>query len=145
MFCFSEKGQVKWEFVPGRKVSAPKEDFSDIYFVTTFQAIPKTGQHASLVIANSVHSRTFPNQVVALDGRTGANLGEYWHSGHLLHLAIADLDGDGVEEILLAGVNNGYKSQPWLCLTPGTSMALLRNRWETRCSCRALVEARRRP
>jgi hypothetical protein len=33
---------------------------------------------------------------------------EYWHSGHLYHLTLADLDGDGRQEIILTGISNGY-------------------------------------
>jgi hypothetical protein len=33
---------------------------------------------------------------------------EYWHSGHLEHMALASLDGDRSEEIIASGVSNGY-------------------------------------
>lgn len=59
------------------------------------------------IVVASIHKSNYPSQVVVLDGK-GARLGEYWHSGHLGHLDALDLDGDGEEEILAGGVNNGY-------------------------------------
>src|SRR5258708_38109213 len=47
----------------------------------------------------STHAFTLLNS----DGKVA---GEYWHNGHLSFRALADLDGDGKEELLLAGVNN---------------------------------------
>jgi hypothetical protein len=48
----------------------------------------------------------------------GAVLGEYWHSGHLGLMELADLDGDGKPEILMAGISNGYKAATLLVLDP---------------------------
>lgn len=45
---------------------------------------------------------------MVLDSQGGI-LSEYWHSGHLPHLRLADLDGDGTEEILAAGVSEAYR------------------------------------
>jgi len=48
----------------------------------------------------------------------GKVVGEYWHPGHLLHLAHVDLDGDGREELLLAGVNNGHHAATLVVFDP---------------------------
>jgi hypothetical protein len=48
----------------------------------------------------------------------GAVLGEYWHSGHLNSRDLADLDGDGTEEILLGGISNGYGAATLVVLDP---------------------------
>jgi hypothetical protein len=48
----------------------------------------------------------------------GNLISEYWHSGHLLSIVCADIDGDGIEEILLAGVNNGYGLATLVILDP---------------------------
>ena len=44
--------------------------------------------------------------MAVLDGRTGMLVSEYWHRGHLLHMASADLDGDSEPDILFGGVND---------------------------------------
>jgi hypothetical protein len=48
----------------------------------------------------------------------GKVVGEYWHPGHLIHLAQADLDGDGRKELLLGGVNNGNHQGTLVVLDP---------------------------
>jgi hypothetical protein len=50
----------------------------------------------------------FPSILLRLDAATGRESGCYVHAGHLLDMAIVDLDGDSVAEILLAGINNSY-------------------------------------
>jgi hypothetical protein len=57
-------------------------------------------------VVSSNHHWSFPNQVAVLDGKTGKLLSEYWHRGHLLHMTITDIDGDGEPEVLLGGVND---------------------------------------
>lgn len=46
-------------------------------------------------------------------------MGEYWHSGHLPHLSVADIDGDSHPEILLAGASSGYRQATLIALDPG--------------------------
>jgi hypothetical protein len=51
----------------------------------------------------------FPSLVMQCDASTGTPLGHYLHTGHIRDLEFADLDHDGRLEILLTGVNNGFK------------------------------------
>ncbi|HEY1580230.1 MAG TPA: hypothetical protein VGF82_24450 [Terracidiphilus sp.] len=41
----------------------------------------------------------------------GTTLAEYWHSGGLHDLIVADLEGNGKQEIIATGVAHGYDSQ----------------------------------
>ena len=59
----------------------------------------------------------YPDQVVVLS-HTGTVLGEYWHSGQLSYGDLADLDGDGNQEILLGGMSNGYHAATLVVLDP---------------------------
>ncbi|MBM3749139.1 MAG: hypothetical protein FJW34_25525 [Acidobacteria bacterium] len=70
------------------------------------------------LVVSSLHLAHHPSQVVVLSHR-GAILGEYWHSGHLNQMDLADLNGDGTEEILLAGISNGYHCATLVVLDPG--------------------------
>jgi hypothetical protein len=44
--------------------------------------------------------------------------GEYWHSGHLDYVETLDLDGDRVEELVLAGTNRGVNQAVLVILDP---------------------------
>jgi hypothetical protein len=107
LICFSADGKVRWEFIPEKIV----EDnlgrrFAPPYWVNSFEAVRSPGTKAMQVIVSSNHNWSFPNQVAVLDGTSGQLLSEYWHRGHLLHLALADLEGNGRLSALLGGVND---------------------------------------
>ena len=51
----------------------------------------------------------FPSLVLKLNAIDGVELGHYVHIGALLQMKFADLDGDGISEIVLCGVNNAYR------------------------------------
>jgi hypothetical protein len=108
LICFANDGVVKWQFTPGKAVrdSTPR-DYSPPYFISNVTIIPMK-ESAPQILVSSNHYLHNPNQIAMLDA-TGKLVSEYWHSGHLLSVAHADLDGDGYDEILLAGVNNGYR------------------------------------
>ena len=107
LFCFSADGTVKWKFTPGHKVTDAGGESYETFLINSVRVLAKTARHDSLVIVSSNDVRNYPNQVVALTA-SGRIMGEYWHSGHLLHAAVVDLDGEGHEELLLAGVNNSH-------------------------------------
>ena len=72
---------------------------------------------ASRIVVSSLHDPWWPNQLAILDSR-GKLLSEYWHSGHLEHLTLADLDGDGRQEIIATGISNGYHQATLIVLDP---------------------------
>jgi hypothetical protein len=108
LICFAQDGTIKWQFTPGKAVrdSTPREYFPP-YFISNVAIIPMK-ESTPRILVSSNHYLHNPNQIAMLDA-TGKVISEYWHSGHLLSVAHADLDGDGHEEVLLAGVNNGYR------------------------------------
>ena len=113
LYCLSEDGRLKWQFHPGQRVSTATGGFSDAYRIAAFPAsLP--GRH---VVVTSSHSWSWPNQIVLLSPE-GKAVGEYWHSGHLLALGLADVDGDGVDEILAGGVNNSRGRATLVVLDP---------------------------
>lgn len=115
LICFSDRGEEKWRFVPGRAVSTPTTTFSPIYLVAQIQVASRCKSRDRIVLVTSHHLSFYPNQFVVLSPK-GAVLGEYWHSGDLYEMATADLDGDGCQEVLLAGVSNGYKAGTMVAL-----------------------------
>ena len=117
LFCFSEEGREKWRFVPGRRVSTAAAEFPPPYQVARFMPLAPGPDRTRKLVVTSIHLAHHPCQVVVLSHQ-GATLGEYWHSGHLYQIDLADLDGDGTEEILLGGISNGYGAATLVVLDP---------------------------
>ncbi len=118
LICYSQQGQEKWRFQPGRAVASPVETFAPIFVVREFAVFaPSRGRRAIAVASN--HYVHYPSQVALLSAQ-GKLLREYWHSGHLYSIKIADFEGDGVQEIYLGGISNARRAATLVALDPRT-------------------------
>jgi hypothetical protein len=117
LYCFSPEGKVRWQFIPGRAVTDGAGQFEPPYFINNFQVIPDRRSEGPWIAVSSNHYLSHPDQVAILD-RDGKMVGEYWHSGHLTAMTHADLDGDGIDELLLGGVDNGLFQAVLLVFDP---------------------------
>jgi len=116
LICFAEDGTIKWQFVPGKTIRDTRQEYRPPYFISNVQPVP-VPQLSLRILVSSNHYLHNPNQIAMLD-TSGRLVSEYWHSGHLLSVVHTDLNGDGVEEILLAGVNNGYRQATMVIFDP---------------------------
>jgi len=116
LICYSDRGQEKWRWTPGREL--PELAGSPPTFLTVGLGVLKAAdkKHSRIVVSSS-HDPLYPHQIAMLDSN-GKLLSEYWHSGHLDHLMLADLDGDGREEIVATGISNGYRQATLVVLDP---------------------------
>jgi hypothetical protein len=116
LICYSDRGQEKWRWTPGRAL--PELEGSPPTFLTVGLAVLKAAdkKHSRIVVSSS-HDPLYPHQIAVLDSN-GKLLSEYWHSGHLDHLILADLDGNGREEIVATGISNGYRQATLIVLDP---------------------------
>jgi hypothetical protein len=105
--CFDNNGSLRWEFTPGKKVvDIQNRDFHPPFWAAAFTVVRPEPGRSPVVVLSSNHNWSFPDQVAVLDGDTGKLLSEYWHRGHLLRIAAANLDGSGRPSVLLGGVND---------------------------------------
>jgi hypothetical protein len=112
LICYSDRGKEKWRWTPGREL--PELAGSLPTFKTVAIELPKAREkRPARVVVASIHDPWWPSQIAILDS-DGKTISEYWHSGGLSYLALADLDGDGREEIIATGVANGYDHQATL-------------------------------
>jgi len=103
LICYSDRGQEKWRWAPGRDL--PELAGSPATYKTHAMAVLKaTANRPPRIVVASQHDPWWPSQIAVLDSN-GKVVSEYWHSGALTSMVLADLGGDGREEILLAGVS----------------------------------------
>jgi hypothetical protein len=112
LICYSDRGKEKWRWTPGRELSELAG--SPATFRTRAVEILKATDNKPLrIVVASIHEIWWPSQIALLDSN-GKTISEYWHSGGLDSMVLADLDGDGREEIIATGVANGYDHQATL-------------------------------
>ena len=112
LICYSDRGKEKWRWTPGRGL--PELAGSPATYKTFALGVLKaTEKRPPRIVVSSQHDPWWPNQIAILDSN-GKTISEYWHSGGLTHMVLADLDGDGKEEIIATGIANGYDHQATL-------------------------------
>ncbi|MDE3167563.1 MAG: hypothetical protein KGN36_17305, partial [Acidobacteriota bacterium] len=96
LVCFRPDGSRRWEYKIKETVTDNRgRQFSPPYVAIQVAPFRPRGAAAERIALLSIHNYSFPSQLAILDGRTGKVAAEYWHRGHLMRLAVADLDGDG--------------------------------------------------
>ena len=135
LICYSDRGKEKWRWTPGKAL--PELDGDPATFWTVgFGVLKRVPGKGSRIVVSSSHTMWHPHQIAILDSN-GKLISEYWHSGHLDHLTLADLDGDGRDEIIATGISNGYnqatlvvlRSGPRVWRLPGVGTARARDPW----------------
>jgi len=103
LICYSDRGKERWRWTPGREL--PELAGDPATFKTYALGVLKaTDKRPRRIVVSSAHDTWWPSQVALLDSN-GKLVSEYWHSGHLEQIVLADLDGDGKEEIVATGVS----------------------------------------
>src|SRR5713101_6830811 len=103
MICYSDRGKEKWRWTPGRDL--PELAGSPATYTThALRVLKATGKRPPRIVVSSQHYPWWPSQIAILDSN-GKTISEYWHSGGLGSMVLADLDGDGREEIIATGVS----------------------------------------
>ncbi|HYL62336.1 MAG TPA: hypothetical protein VE077_06910 [Candidatus Methylomirabilis sp.] len=114
LICYSDRGKEKWRWTPGREL--PELAGSVASFRTTaLGVLTATNKKPARIAVASVRDPwwSWPSQIAILDSN-GKTLSEYWHSGSLRYLTLADLYGNGKEEIIATGSAYGYDRQATL-------------------------------
>ncbi len=116
LICYSDRGKEKWQWTPGRELL--EFGGSPATFLTVALGVLKaTDKRPRRIVVSSQHHPWWENQVAILDVN-GKMISEYWHSGVLSYMVLADLSGDEKEEIVATGVNNGYLQATLVVLDP---------------------------
>lgn len=111
VLCIGEDGTILWKYQPAGAVTDLKGARHSDDWEPSFAGVLSTPRRdGGVVIVASHHGLSWPCRVVALTAE-GKQVAEYWHPGWLFAGLIQDVDGDGVEEVILGGVNDGYAQE----------------------------------
>jgi hypothetical protein len=116
LICYSDRGKEKWRWTPGRELPE-LGGLPATFRIVGFGVLKSRSGEPSRIVVSSIHLPLYPHQIAILDSN-GKMTSEYWHSGHLFYLTLADLDGDGREEIIASGISNGYHQATLIVLDP---------------------------
>jgi hypothetical protein len=110
---------LRWSISLRRVLDFPRKPDakSDNFHPNQIAAGDFDGDGKGELFVNCTHD-FFPALVMKLEAKTGKELGHYVHVGHLPSMKLADLDHDGITEVLLCGVNNAFRQACLVVLDP---------------------------
>lgn len=111
LYCFDSKGDLRWHRGVGSSVAFGTKEFTANarWKIIDFFTLRDHRSHETHLYVLAHNNPYFPTKLLELEATSERELQTYWHPGHLSHSIQFDIDGDGDEEIVLAGVNNSYR------------------------------------
>lgn len=107
LHLLDDSGKERWRFQPGQKLIFGEKQIDDMWAIHWFLLNDLDGDGRMEIVLVSYSVLEFPAKISVLRP-DGEKVGEYVHSGHIKGVALADLNGDGLKEIIAGGINNGY-------------------------------------
>ncbi len=121
LFCKSVNSDTcLWSFNVNRKVVFPQdpEVSSTTFSITNIMGGDFDNDRRPEIYLNCRHSMLYPDLVIKLDAQTKKELSCYVNTGHFIDMTVYDINGDGVRELLLCGMNNAYDQAVLTVLDP---------------------------
>ena len=115
---FNDRGKPLWEFSTGRELQYDGVVYARDYRIQGFDLHDFDGDGRPEIFLIAYHKPDFPCQLAVLS-LAGELVGEYWNAGFFSDVAFSDLDRDGREEVLAAGINNEYGKGCLVVFDPG--------------------------
>lgn len=105
---FDEDGHLRWSTPFGTAMVSDGQRYpAGMFIVNLLGRLSRPRPDGGLIIAGGHHQGSWLYEVEIYTG-DGRKVGTYVHPGWFFAMAVADANQDGVEEILLGGVNNSY-------------------------------------
>jgi hypothetical protein len=104
------KDSICWSMDITRKLKFPQHPYvsSEIFSIINISAGEYDNDGRPELYINAAHYNYFPNLLIKVDAIRGEKLAEYINIGQCQEMELADIDSDGVSEVILGGVNNSY-------------------------------------
>jgi len=120
LYCFDGRGELKWKIGSGSWVSFGAVDQNrlirgGIVDFTSFRRSPGEPPQTFVLWSQETFS---PTKLAEIRLTDGAILHSFFNKGGGVVLRHADIDGDGVEELLVGGVNDGFNKAFLAVLDP---------------------------
>jgi hypothetical protein len=109
LFCLSWRGKGLWHYRPGSERQFGAHVYSSEYRIYGFEPYDINNDGSLEVFIITAHNPHSPSQLVVLDCQ-GKVWGEFVNWGRLEDIAYLDIDADGKKEILVAGLNDEYRT-----------------------------------
>jgi hypothetical protein len=109
LFCFEDSGKLRWKIGAGKFATFGKKGvglFTEAGFVS--HVVVKSSERPPRLFTLVSDIAFSPAKLIEIDTQTGRELHAYHHRGGLSVLLQMDIDNDGKQELVVAGVNDGY-------------------------------------
>jgi hypothetical protein len=109
LFCFEGSGKLRWKIGAGKFATFGKKGvglFTEAGFVS--HVVLKSSERPPRLFALVNDVGFSPAKLIEIDTQTGREMHAYHHRGSLKVLLKTDIDNDGKQELVVAGVNDGY-------------------------------------
>ncbi len=108
LICLNGDKEELWRFAFRDTVSSPKEsNIPGEYGICISDTITINGNKRLLVRANN--GPTYPSALFYIDPVSGQKVSEsVWHAGHIEQTGFADVNGDGVRDLVFSASDNAF-------------------------------------
>jgi len=115
LFVFSARGDILWKYRCADTIQSRAGAYSPQYYIENVQLLVTPETRGLLV--NFLNG---PDEAanITLFSPQGQIVRRYWHSGHIHHMLIDDLNRDRFPEIYLGGMANFYHAADLVVLDP---------------------------
>jgi hypothetical protein len=118
LYGFNRKGRQLWPKIKvGERHRFGNVVFANNYRIDGMAATDLNGDGNLELVLMTAHMQEWPSQLLIIDVH-GKTIGEYWNSGRFTYMAFADINGNGIKEILAGGTNNEYGKACLIVLDP---------------------------